>query len=70
MEYNEFKELEQISQAQFDYLVSAGVIKRTRKFKKPRTMRVDETTGKVLYFDRFFNKVNFCGYFEKGEESE
>lgn len=66
---NELKHIREnfprISQEQFDLLVSQKVIKQTRKFKSRRAMWVCPDTGKILYLDLFFKKINYCGIFIK-----
>lgn len=54
-------ECEQISVEQFRELCKIGLVKRTRKMKKPRTMFVD--ADKIVYFNFKEQKYNWCGIF-------
>ena len=63
----ESEDFEYMTKEQFDYLVSIGVLVRTRKLKKPRSLFTD---GKqVLYLDSYFKRYNYCAFFaeENGE---
>ena len=63
----EGSDFEYMTKEQFDYLVSIGVLVRTRKLKKPRSLFTD---GKqVLYLDSYFKRYNYCAFFaEENEE--
>lgn len=54
---------EEITKDQFDFLVQAGVITRTRKLKKIRTLFTDEK--KVYYLDHYEKKYCWCGIFNE-----
>jgi hypothetical protein len=47
----------------FTELVSQGVIKRTVKFKKSRTIFFNEDTKFFLYLNPYYKKLNVCGWF-------
>lgn len=54
-------EVELMTTEQFDFLWRQGIIKRTRKLKKKRSLLV--LGNKILYLDRHFRRYNYCGYF-------
>lgn len=54
-------ELEYMSPEQFDFLVKQGVIKRTAKLKKLRSLFTDGE--KVYYLNHFSKSYNYCGIF-------
>ena len=53
---------EEMSQEQFRFLFLNGIIKRTRKLKKIRTLLVNEE-GQILYLEHHKKAYEFCGYF-------
>jgi hypothetical protein len=53
---------EEMSQEQFRFLFLNGIIKRTRKLKKIRTLFVSPE-GRILYLEHHFKAWNYCGYF-------
>lgn len=55
---------EKITQRQFDFLCERGVIHKTRNFKSKRAMWVCPDTGKILYLDLYYKKINYCGIFK------
>lgn len=61
----EVRNLEEITKEQFDYLVSVGVIERTRKLKKIRSLFVKDNF--ILYLDHYHRKYNYCGFFKDGD---
>lgn len=61
----EVRNLEEITKEQFDYLVSVGVIERTRKLKKIRSLFVKDSL--ILYLDHYHRKYNYCGRFKDEE---
>ena len=52
---------EQITKDQYDFLVQTGIISRTRKLKKIRTLYVFE--DKVWYLCHFNKRYEWCGQF-------
>ncbi len=52
---------EQITKDQYDFLVQTGIISRTRKLKKTRTLYVFE--DKVWYLCHFNKRYEWCGQF-------
>jgi hypothetical protein len=63
------EDAEQIPNEMFDELVRQGVIKRTRKLKKKRSLYVLED-GKIGYIEHWNKRVEWCGYFKDGEDGE
>ena len=57
---------EQITKDQYDFLVQTGIISRTRKLKKIRTLYVFE--DKVWYLCHFNKKYEWCAKFVNEEE--
>ena len=57
---------EQITKDQYDFLVQTGIISRTRKLKKTRTLYVFE--DKVWYLCHFNKKYEWCAKFVNEEE--
>ena len=57
---------EQITKDQYDFLVQTGIISRTRKLKKIRTMYVID--NKVWYLCHFNKRYEWCGEFVNEEE--
>ena len=56
---------EQITWEQFRFLFLNGVIKRTRKLKKIRTLYVFD--DKVWYLDHYVKSYRYCGEFVNKE---
>ena len=54
-------EIEEITKDQYDFLVQTGIISRTRKLKKIRTMYVFE--DKVWYLEHFSHRYEYLGFF-------
>ena len=52
---------------QFRFLFMTGIIKRTRKLKKPRSLYVCEE-GKIWYLCHFNKRMEYCGEFVNEEE--
>lgn len=61
-EIRENPEIEKMTSEQFRYLFLAGIIKRTRKLRKPRTLFVID--DKVWYLEHYNRKFCYCGYFK------
>ena len=59
-------EIEEITKDQYDFLVQTGIISRTRKLKKIRTLYVFE--DKVWYLCHFNKKYEWCAKFVNEEE--
>ena len=57
----ENKKYERMTPEQFKFLMNAGIIKRTRKLKKLRTLIV--VGNQILYLDTHHKAYNYCGYF-------
>ena len=57
---------EQITKDQYDFLVQTGIISRTRKLKKIRTLYVFE--DKVWYLCHFNKRYEWCAEFVNEEE--
>lgn len=57
---------EYISFEQFDMLFRQGVVKRTRKLRKPRSLYTDG--DKIYYLEHFSKKYEWCGHFINEEE--
>ena len=57
----ENKKYERMTPEQFKFLMNAGIIKRTRKLKKLRTLIV--VGNQILYLDIHHKAYNYCGYF-------
>jgi len=53
---------EHIPQDQFDMLVQQGVLKRTQKLRKKRTMYVCPN-GRVNYFNFYNSRIEYLAYF-------
>ena len=56
---------EQITKDQYDFLVQTGIISRTRKLKKIRTMYVFDS--KVWYLDHYSKAYCYCATFTDEE---
>ena len=56
---------EQITKDQYDFLVQTGIISRTRKLKKTRTLYVFE--DKVWYLCHYSKAYHYCGEFVNEE---
>ena len=56
---------EQITKDQYDFLVQTGIISRTRKLKKIRTMYVFD--NKVWYLDHYSKAYCYCATFTDEE---
>ena len=54
-------EIEEITKDQYDFLVQTGIISRTRKLKKIRTMYVFDS--KVWYLEHFSHRYEYLGFF-------
>ena len=52
---------EEVTKDQYDFLVQTGIISRTRKLKKIRTLYVFE--DKVWYLCHFNKRYEWCGQF-------
>ena len=52
---------EQITKDQYDFLVQTGIISRTRKLKKTRTLYVFE--DKVWYLEHYNRRYEYIGFF-------
>ena len=52
---------EEITKDQYDFLVQTGIISRTRKLKKIRTMYVID--NKVWYLEHFSHRYEYLGFF-------
>ena len=52
---------EQITKDQYDFLVQTGIISRTRKLKKIRTLYVFE--DKVWYLEHYNRRYEYIGFF-------
>ena len=59
--FRENPENEQITWEQFRFLFLNGIIKRTRKLKKIRTLYVSD--DKVWYLDHHVKAYRYCGEF-------
>jgi hypothetical protein len=60
-EIRENTNYEYMSPEQFRFLHLNGIIKRTRKLKKLRTLLTDGS--RVYYLDHYSRSYAFCGYF-------
>ena len=58
-------EIEEITKDQYDFLVQTGIISRTRKLKKIRTMYVFDS--KVWYLDHYSKAYCYCATFTDEE---
>lgn len=63
--FRENPEIEEITWEQFRFLFLNGVIKRTRKLKKIRTLYVFD--DKVWYLDHYVKGYRYCGVFKTEE---
>jgi hypothetical protein len=63
------EDAEQIPNDMFDELVRQGVIKRTRKLKKKRSLYVLQD-GKIYYAEHWNKRMEWCGYFKDEEDGE
>jgi hypothetical protein len=63
------EEAEQVPNEMFDELVRLGVIERTRKLKKKRSLYVLQD-GKIVYLEHFNKQLEWCGYFKEREDGE
>lgn len=59
-------ENEIMSPEQFDFLFQQGIIKRTQKLKKKRTLLVFD--DKIWYLSHYHRRYVWCGYFVNDEE--
>ena len=59
-------ENEIMSPEQFDFLFQQGIIKRTQKLKKKRTLLVFD--DKIWYLSHYHRRYVWCGYFINDEE--
>ena len=50
----------------YQELIKQGVLVRTQKLKKPRSLYVS-VDGKVLYLNHFYKKYNYCARFKDEE---
>lgn len=57
---------EEITKAQFDFLVQTKIISRTRKLKKIRTLYTDG--DKIYYLEHFNKRYEWCGIFINEEQ--
>lgn len=64
-EIRENPEYELMSPEQFDFLWRQGVIKRTRKLKKPRSLIV--VGDKIMYLEHYEKRYCWCGEFVNEE---
>ena len=51
----------------YQELIKQGVLVRTQKLKKPRSLYVSGD-GKILYLNHFYKKYNYVAYFKEDEE--
>lgn len=58
---------EEVTKDQYDFLVQTGIISRTRKLKKIRTLYVFE--DKVWYLEHFSHRYEYLGFFVNNEEN-
>ena len=58
---------EEVTKDQYDFLVQTGIISRTRKLKKIRTMYVID--NKVWYLEHFSHRYEYLGFFVNNEEN-
>jgi len=58
--------LELMSPEQFNFLKEQGIIVRTRKLRKLRSLWVCEN-GKIWYFCHYGKKYQYAGYFKEDE---
>jgi hypothetical protein len=61
------EDAEQIPNDMFDELVRQGVIKRTRKLKKKRSLYVLDGDNSVYYLEHYFHQYQWCGKFKDNE---
>ena len=59
-------ENEIMSPEQFDFLWRQGIIKRTQKLRKKRTLLVFD--DKIWYLSHYHRRYVWCGYFLNDEE--
>ena len=59
-------ENEIMSPEQFDFLFQQGIIKRTQKLRKKRTLLV--FGDKIWYLSHYHRRYVWCGYFLNDEE--
>ena len=59
---------EQIPNDMFDELVKQGVIERTRKLKKKRTLYILENDNRIYYLEHHFHNYQWCGKFKEGDK--
>jgi len=64
-EIRENPEYEYMTPEQFRFLFLNGIVKRTRKLKKPRVLLTDGE--KIFYLDHYVKEYRFCGYFKNEE---
>jgi hypothetical protein len=51
----------------YQELVKQGVLVRTQKLKKPRSLYVNDK-GQVLYLNHFYKKYNYIAFFKEDGE--
>ena len=57
------KTLERISWESYLELIKSGVVCKTRKLKRPRTIFYDEEGDCLIYLNPFLRKFQQCGVF-------
>ena len=65
-EVRENPENELMSPEQFDFLWQQGIIRRTQKLKKKRTLLVFD--DKIWFLSHYHKRYVWCGYFINDEE--
>lgn len=64
------EDAEQIPREMFDELVRQGVIKRTRKLKKVRSLYVLDGDPKIYYLEHYRKEYQYAGIFKDEQDGE